>query len=181
MKTAIQKIMALINAPAESDDLETLFESLSQIRETRISAQHELSGADAKRQELLLSSESVETVLAHDVTTDRLRLQIERLDLAEQQISDRISAAQDRAEEYQWRELFDARHEALVDYAAKLQAAAEALERCKIATDQVNGSGLARSRGFSHENLPVVLGVAEFAADVARSHTTEMQRRGATK
>lgn len=174
---ALEKILSLLSAPATGGELEDLFNHLSEVRETRIAAERELSESDIKRQNLLLSSEPVETILKHDIETDRMRLQLERLDLAEQAIIDKISAAQEAREESEWRRLFDERHAALTDYVSKLRDAAVALEVCKARTDALNGTPMSAARGFQPEILPIVAGLEQFEASVKGNLEAEMARR----
>jgi hypothetical protein len=84
--------------------------ALAKIREEREAADRKIGAHAAKRRALLLEDAATETILSHDLESDRARVNQDRLDEAEGKIREMIAFEEDVIADGDWRGFYDQWH-----------------------------------------------------------------------
>jgi hypothetical protein len=158
-------------------DIET---ALDQLHDERENAHARLAALAEKRRAALMSDATTDAIRKIDDECDAARLLVERLDLLEPQLLDKLQHARGDARRQEWYHLYAEHHKLALNFADAMRKTCDALDRLVVSSDKL------RARGFETEwrscNVfpPNVLNkelTEQFLLDVERAHDAEIARQ----
>jgi hypothetical protein len=140
-------------APSPESAIGALQTALAKIREEREAADRKIGAHAAKRRALLLEDAATETILSHDLESDRARVNQDRLDEAEGKIREMIAFEEDVVADGDWRGFYDQWHALALACLETIQAAHGAQQQFLAHHESAPGG---YSRGLQIGRVPVV-------------------------
>jgi hypothetical protein len=134
-------------------------------------------GIEKKRAELLIDDKPPTEIIKLDVEGDTARVTIEKTELFEQEILNRMAALHGAEAEARWRSAYDSMHSCALEYAKSLRASLAELYKFRAAAGELNNFSYAMRRP---EAPPVVLGdeiLERWLRDLEQDHDFEINRR----
>lgn len=179
----MMKIMDLFKSKRSRSaaDIERALEDLSN---ESAAAGASLADLVKRRRDLLLSDASDEDIRTLDLEADRVRIRIEKIELAEPMLLDELRQTQNSHREEQWRELHKRHHAAALAYAAALRVAVDALDDFARIGAEAQSAGFARELASTAAIPPRVVHpeqVERFLFETERQHDAEVARQEGRK
>jgi hypothetical protein len=157
--------------------LEDCEAALAKLHEDRARAEEFLANIDARRTDLLMNDADPKKIQALDIEGDVSRLQLEKFELFEAEIVNRLAHVHGLAAEQDWRRAYDAMHMAAMSFAQKMSDCLGELYAFRAAAGELNrfNYGMRRPSG-----PPVILGneaLQNWLRDLEADHDFELNRR----
>ena len=117
------------DAKTPAERIERLRGALGNIEQERAKKAEAIAAHAEERRRLLLDEAPAETILAHDVETDRAKISVEGLDEATRKIVAMIAFEEDVIAEQKWREFYDIWHPLALACLEAMRAAHDAQQK----------------------------------------------------
>jgi hypothetical protein len=162
------------------DEAAAIEAAFAQLAQDRAAAEATLAGLDSRRDKLLRDDAPDGQIIALDAEGDAARIRIEKFDVFGIELQARQSELAGLGAEREWRDVFDAYHDAGCDYASALNSAVDALFKLRHAMSAVAADDIGRRLGL--DAPPILLHgelLQKFLREIERASDFEYHRRAA--
>jgi hypothetical protein len=151
----------LLSAKPKADtpegEFEAIVSSLERVRAERATAKETIAAVAAKRAAMIETDAADEAILALEVDAARARIAIDKADLAEKILLERLSALENSELEKDLRQLYAVRHEAAAEFAEAYFDCINRLATLRHLNSALAANPLSRAYGVQPEPAPVIL------------------------